>query len=94
VKKTQTTDMGKLPKLNMCIIRVRYGGNGYMARALGHGITASCTMGDEQALQACADKVFGKGRWAVGWSWKKPSTATGWSIEYDVVRVTKTAVAV
>lgn len=44
-------------------ITVRCSTGTYLARAHRLNLTASCTAGEEQAANACADKVFGRGQW-------------------------------
>jgi hypothetical protein len=43
-------------------IRVRQYCGTHIARAVGLGVTASCTMSEEQAAIACAAKLYGHGR--------------------------------
>lgn len=62
-------------------INVREYGGTYIARAAGLGVTASCTAGKREAVEACAAKLFGRGGCALnevtGWTWLASRKAVG-----------------
>lgn len=61
--------MSNKPKHSKAItVKVRDTGTTYMARAVGMGITASCTGHPRVAANRCADKVFPRG-------WKRETVA-------------------